>query len=127
MPIRIRARPGAGTSATAPGGSSSDPGATAPGDVSPGARPCSGPAAPPLVAAALLAPAGLSQSFVNFESAHVHPLELTPDGTRLLAVNTPDNRLQVFDVSGAGVVSLGAVPVGLDPVSVRARSNTEAW
>ena len=80
-----------------------------------------------LVAAALLSPAGLSQSFVNFETPHVHPLELTPDGSRLLAVNTPDNRLQVFDVSGAGVVPVGAVQVGLDPVSVRARSNTEVW
>src|SRR5215831_11040542 len=39
--------------------------------------------------------------FVHFESAHVHPLALTPSGGRLLAVNTPDNRLTVFDLSGA--------------------------
>ena len=31
---------------------------------------------------------------VNFESAHVHPLERTPDGTTLLAVNTADARLE---------------------------------
>ena len=34
--------------------------------------------------------------FRNFESPQVHPLALTPDGTRLLAVNSPENRLSVF-------------------------------
>ena len=66
-------------------------------------------------------------SFVNWESPHVSPLGLTPDGARLLAVNTADNRLEVFDVTAGGLVPAGAVPVGLDPVSVRARSSTEAW
>ena len=66
-------------------------------------------------------------SFVHWENPHVHPLELSPDGTRLLAVNTPDNRLEVFDPTGAGVARLFDVPVGLDPVSVRARTNDEVW
>ncbi len=35
-----------------------------------------------------------AQSFVNWENAHVHPLDLTPDGQSLLAVNTADNRLE---------------------------------
>jgi YVTN family beta-propeller protein len=70
---------------------------------------------------------GTASSFVNFESPHVHPLELTPDGTRLLAVNTADNRLEVFDVSGAQPVGIASIPVGLEPVSVRARTNGEAW
>jgi len=71
---------------------------------------------------------GFAQSaFVNWESPHVHPLDLTPDGTRLLAVNTPDNRLEVFDVSSGTPDLLQSIPVGLDPVSVRARSNNEAW
>src|SRR5262249_49097697 len=83
-----------------------------------------------LPAAALLLCAGMpraQESFVNFETPHVHPLALTPDGTRLLAVNTPDNRLEVFATSGGSLVAVAAIPVGLDPVSVRARSNTEAW
>src|SRR6185436_5176659 len=80
-----------------------------------------------LTAAALLAPAAAAQTFVNFETPHVHPLDLTPDGSRLLAVNTPDDRLEIFDVSGPAVTLVGAVPVGLDPVSVRARSNGEVW
>ena len=67
------------------------------------------------------------QSFVNWESPHVSPLDLTPDGSRLLAVNTADNRLEVFTVTGGGLAAFGSVPVGLDPVSVRARTNTEVW
>ncbi|MDY7233193.1 beta-propeller fold lactonase family protein [Hyalangium rubrum] len=68
-------------------------------------------------------------SFVNWENPHVHPLELTPDGTRLLAVNTADNRLLVFDLTNLsqGPRLVASIPVGLEPVSVRARSNTEAW
>src|SRR5437867_553805 len=66
-------------------------------------------------------------SFVNWENPHVHPLDFTPDRAHLLAVNTPDNRLEIFDVSDGGVVLAASIPVGLDPVSVRARSDTEAW
>lgn len=68
------------------------------------------------------------QNFVNWESPHVSPLDITPDGSMLLAVNTPDNRLEVFALDESGSpIHLGSVPVGLDPVSVRARTNTEAW
>lgn len=66
-------------------------------------------------------------SFVNWENPHVHPLDLTPDGLRLLAVNTPDARLEVFDLSSGRPVWIDSIPVGLEPVSVRARSNDEAW
>src|SRR5215510_5681557 len=65
--------------------------------------------------------------FVHFESAHVHPLALTPSGNRLLAVNTPDNRLAVFDLSRAVPVRIAEIPVGMEPVSVAALSDGEAW
>ena len=68
-----------------------------------------------------------AQSFVNWENPHVHPLELTPDGSRLLAVNTPDGRLEVFDTTGSSLVPLASIPVGIDPVSVRARTDDEVW
>ncbi len=70
-----------------------------------------------------------AQNFVHFESPHVHPLELTADGTRLLAVNTADSRLEVFDVlaSAPYLRHAGSIGVGLDPVSVRARTLTEVW
>ncbi|MCC7291556.1 MAG: YncE family protein [Phycisphaerales bacterium] len=68
-----------------------------------------------------------ADSFVNWESPQVHPLDLTPDGSRLLAVNTADARLEVFDATGDRLIWLGCVPVGLDPVSVRALSKSQAW
>ncbi len=72
-------------------------------------------------------PHALGPSFVNFETPHVHPLELTPDETRLLAVNTADNRLEVFDATTTPIVNLGSVPVGLEPVTVRAADDGTAW
>lgn len=68
-----------------------------------------------------------AQSFVNWETPQVHPLDMTPDGSKLLAVNTADNRLEVFSIMGNGLAHTGSIPVGLDPVSVRARTNTEVW
>jgi len=65
--------------------------------------------------------------FVHWETPHVHPIDLTPSGNRLLAVNTADNRLEVFDVMPSGLTWVASIPVGLDPVSVRVRSETEAW
>src|SRR5207249_2202926 len=65
--------------------------------------------------------------FVHFESSHVHPLAITPDGTRLLVVNTPDDRLSVFDLTGPAPVRIAEIPVGLEPVSVAAFGNGEAW
>ena len=79
-----------------------------------------------LIAAAAPA-AAQSPSFVNWESPQSHPIDLTPDGRTLLAVNTADARLEVYDVSGGIPVRIGSVPVGLDPVSVRARTDGEAW
>jgi DNA-binding beta-propeller fold protein YncE len=72
-------------------------------------------------------PAGAQTSFVAFESGPVRPLALSPDGTRLFAVNTPDNRLEVFAVSAAGLSPLFSVPVGMEPVAVAARSDTQVW
>ncbi len=78
-----------------------------------------------VVIGALAAP--VSASFVTFESGQVRPLALSPDGSRLFAVNTPDNRLEIFDVGAGGVTHAGSVPVGLEPVAVAARTNGEVW
>ncbi|MCH9649315.1 MAG: hypothetical protein K0U98_13830 [Deltaproteobacteria bacterium] len=75
----------------------------------------------------LFSPSLAAQSFVNWETPQVHPLELTPDGALLLAVNTPDNRLEVFEATGGTLSHLASIPVGLDPVTVRARTASEAW
>src|SRR5207244_12542025 len=58
---------------------------------------------------------------------HVRPLALSPDGSRRFAVNTPDDRREIFAVSAGGLTHTGSVPVGLEPVAVAARSNGEVW
>src|SRR5207244_5444302 len=75
------------------------------------------------------APALPAASFVEFESGQVRPLALSLDHTRLFAVNTPDNRLEVFDVSAGGAIPphVASVQVGLEPVAVAARTDTEVW
>jgi len=66
-------------------------------------------------------------SFVTFESGQVRPLTMSPDGTRLFAVNTPDNRLEIFAVGAGGITHSGSVAVGLEPVAIAARTNGEVW
>lgn len=65
--------------------------------------------------------------FVHFESAHVHPAAMTPDGSKLLVVNTADNRLSVFSLTGGTPVRVAEIPVGLEPVTVRALDDSTAW
>ncbi|HYP28845.1 MAG TPA: YncE family protein [Blastocatellia bacterium] len=66
--------------------------------------------------------------YVNFEGSQTSPVRLSPDGARLFAVNTPDARLSVFDLTQAAGPSLIAeIPVGIEPVSVNARTSDEAW
>lgn len=66
-------------------------------------------------------------SFVNFESGQVRPLALSPDGSTLFAVNTPDDTLEIFSVDASGLTHTGSVPVGMEPVAVAVRTNTEVW
>jgi YVTN family beta-propeller protein len=79
------------------------------------------------LALALLASPVPAADFVNFESQQVHPIALSADGSRLFAVNTPDNRLAVFTVSGAGIALDFEVQVGLEPVSVAVRDANTVW
>jgi YVTN family beta-propeller protein len=83
-----------------------------------------------LVAAVLaLAARDGRATFTTFESGHVRPLATSPDGSRLFAVNTPDDHLEIFAVSplDGSLTHEASVPVGLEPVAVAARTNTEVW
>jgi DNA-binding beta-propeller fold protein YncE len=73
------------------------------------------------------APADTSNAFVNFETAPIHPLALSPNGGRLAVCNIADGRLELFDVSSGVPVPLASVAVGIDPVSVRFRTSNEVW
>jgi len=70
---------------------------------------------------------GVTPSFVNFETPVINPIALSPNGAMLAVCNLPDNRLELFDVRSGTPVPLRSVPVGLDPVSVRFRTDEEAW
>lgn len=66
-------------------------------------------------------------AFVNFELPPVHGLDVTPDGVTLIAANTADERIEIFDLSTGWPRLTGSVAVGLSPVTVRARTSTEVW
>ena len=65
--------------------------------------------------------------FVEFESGHVRPIAMSADGTTLFAVNTPNGTLEIFDLTTGKLNLKHRVPVGLEPVAVAARNNTEVW
>jgi DNA-binding beta-propeller fold protein YncE len=83
-----------------------------------------------LLGAPLLAsPAGAASppNFITFESGQVRPLAESPDGTTLFAVNTPNGTLEAFHIGAGSLTQIAHVPVGVEPVAVAARSNTEVW
>ncbi len=85
-------------------------------------------ALPLTLLALLLASGPVAASYTNMEVSHVHPIALTPDGQRLLVVNTPAARLEVFSVAVDGALTVSdSIPVGLEPVTVIPRTSSEAW
>ena len=67
-------------------------------------------------------------SFTAFESGQVRPLAILPGGKKLVAVNTPDNRLEIFKILSDGKLELlDSVPVGLEPISVAVKNDKEVW
>jgi YVTN family beta-propeller protein len=67
-------------------------------------------------------------SYTLFESGQVRPLALSPDKKQLFAVNTPDGRLEIYDINSYGKLNhRTSIPVGVEPVAVVARTNSEVW
>lgn len=65
--------------------------------------------------------------YQHFEARQVHPLTMTPDGTRLVAVDSSNARVTVFDLASGMPVRAAQIPVGLEPVTARARTHDEVW
>src|SRR5262245_58184985 len=63
--------------------------------------------------------------YTLFESGQVRPLSLSPDKRHLFATNTPDNRLEIFEIRNTGLIHQASIPVGLEPVAVAARTDHE--
>jgi YVTN family beta-propeller protein len=63
----------------------------------------------------------------TFESGPVRPVAQSPDGTTLFVANTANASLDVLGIGASGLTLKASVPVGLEPVAVAARTNTEVW
>ena len=81
------------------------------------------------LAVLLAAPNAFAQNpYLTFDTLQVRPLAVSPDNTRLFAVNTPDNQLEIFDIAVDGTLAhAGSVQVGMEPAAVAARNNAEVW
>src|SRR5215469_13393653 len=81
-----------------------------------------------LLATPWIAPASAqTPNFIEFENGQVRPVAMSPDGTKLFAVNTPNDTLEIFNITASGLSFAARVPVGLEPVGVAARTNGEVW
>ena len=65
--------------------------------------------------------------FTTFESGQVRPLAVSPDGSTLYAINTPDNHLEILDLASGTPVHRGSVAVGLEPVAVAVGPDGRVW
>src|SRR3954469_1013378 len=66
-------------------------------------------------------------AFVNFEARQTRPICLSADHKLLLAVNSSDARLSVFNLSQTQPLLSKEIPVGIEPISVCPRTNDEVW
>ena len=72
--------------------------------------------------------ASAQSTYLTFDTLQGRPIAISPDGTKLFAIDTPDNHLEIFDIDSNGdLVPAGSVPVGMEPTAVAARSNDEVW
>src|SRR6266542_1227455 len=84
-------------------------------------------AADPTSSTATISTSSTGPSFTEFESGQVRPLAISPDRTKLFAINTPDNTLEIFSITSEGLALRARVPVGLEPVAVAPRNDNEVW
>ncbi len=78
----------------------------------------------------LFATMATAMGYTHFEPRQQHPIALTPDGRKLLALHSTAHSLAVFDVGTpprATPVLVNEIPLATAPVTVKARTNDEAW
>lgn len=93
---------------------------------------CDGPTAIPASDAVSTTLAQISRRgprYTLFESGQVRPIALSPNKRTLFVANTPDNKLEIYDVSDSdrALIHRTSVSVGLEPVAIAARSDKEVW
>ena len=78
---------------------------------------------PPNAPAATIEP----DNYVLFESGQVRPLAFSSDGTQIFVANTPAGQLDIVGLEGDQLQLTNSVSVGLEPVAVAARDDSEVW
>ena len=69
----------------------------------------------------------LPGSYKLFESGQTRPLALSPNGQLLFVANTPANCLEIYSTENDDLTLVSSVTVGMEPIAVAARSDTEIW
>lgn len=78
----------------------------------------------------ILSMATAAMGYTHMEPRQQHPVALTPDGTKLLALHSTAHSLSVFDVGTPPretPMLIREISVSSAPVTVKARTNDEAW
>ena len=68
-----------------------------------------------------------SEQYTLFESGQVRPLVIDVNKNRLYALNTPDNRLEIFEIEGATLRPVQSLFVGLEPVALAISNSQQLW
>jgi YVTN family beta-propeller protein len=67
------------------------------------------------------------ERYTLFEAGQVRPMAMSNDGNVLYVVNTPDNRLEAFEIKNDHLVHKGSVLVGVEPVAVAVAPDDTVW
>ena len=65
--------------------------------------------------------------YTHFETGPVTPLALSSDQRYLFALNTADDRVEIFDTRDGRLESVGETSVGMRPVALALRNDRELW
>ena len=69
----------------------------------------------------------LPGSYTLFEFGQTRPLAISPNGRYLFVTNTPANCLEIYNIEQDDPILISSVAVGLEPIAVAAKSDTEVW
>ncbi len=78
----------------------------------------------------LFFPIACAMGYTHLEPRQQHPISLTPDGSKLLALHSTAHILSVYETgtpARSAPLLIAEIPVSTAPVTVRARTDDEAW
>ncbi|MBQ0727655.1 MAG: SMP-30/gluconolactonase/LRE family protein [Thalassolituus oleivorans] len=78
-------------------------------------------------------PDGVPNSFSSkanytlFETVPVRPMTMSANGQHLYVLNTPDDRVEIYDITTSGLTPSGSVAVGMRPVAIAQAPDGDLW